>query len=84
MTQPVIADSFGRTPLADGMKRQIEDMFSVVPTQKRGALIVIADERGARLQVAAKLNGTWKVAAGAGVTIEGWKSSAWIGLIGIW
>ena len=45
-------DLYGRTPLADGMKRQVTEAFAIVPEHKRGALIVIADEQGARAHLA--------------------------------
>lgn len=77
-------DALGRTPLADGMKRQIESAFSIVPEGKRGALIVIADEQSARLHVAAKLGEHWKVAAGLGVPYTGQAPSGWIGVLGAW
>jgi hypothetical protein len=77
-------DLYGRTPIAEGMKRQISEAFAIVPERKRGALIVIADEHGARAHLAAKLNDRWKVAAGLGVPWTGEKPVAWIGVIGSW
>lgn len=78
------ADSLGRPILAEGMKRQIEEAFKVVPTDKRGAVLVIADERGARAHVAAKINGSWKVAGGGGVAWAGKKPEGWVGVMGSW
>lgn len=79
-----MSDPLGRTPIAEGMKRQIEEAFAVVPKGKRGALIVLADEHGARAHVAAKLNDRWKVAGGAGVPWHGDKPSGWVGVVGCW
>lgn len=78
------SDPLGRTPIAEGMKRQIEDAFKVIPDGKRGALLVVADEQGARALVAAKLGDHWKVAAGGGVPWSGGKPSGWVGVMGAW
>jgi hypothetical protein len=51
------------TPIADAVKQSIVEAFTAVPDGKRGALLVIADEHGARAMMAANLNGHWKVAA---------------------
>lgn len=69
------------TPIGDAVKRSIAAAFAAVPDGKRGALLVIADQHGARAMVAARLGDSWKVAAGtskpwrgpvtAEVTIEG-------------
>lgn len=77
-------DPLGRTPLADGMKRQIETAFAVVPDGKRGALLVVADDSGARAHLAAKLGSHWKVAAGVGVPWTGKKPTGWVGVMGAW
>ena len=71
------------------MKRQIADAFAYVPEYKRGALIVMGNEQGASLHVAARLNGVWKVAAGAGVPIEKGRFqkdriSAWVVVEAVW
>jgi hypothetical protein len=79
-----ILDPLGRTPIANGMKAQIEQAFTVVPEGKRGALLVIADEHGARLHLAAKLGSHWKVAAGGGVPWTGHRPSGWVGIMGSW
>jgi hypothetical protein len=77
-------DPFGRTPIADGMKRQITDTFAMVPEGKRGALLVVADEQGARAVLAAKFGEHWKIAGGGGVPWTGEKPTGWIGVIGSW
>lgn len=79
-----VTDALGRTPIAEGMKRQIEAAFDVVPKGKRGALLVIADEHGARAHLAAKIKGDWKVAGGASVPWTGEKPQGWVGVIGSW
>lgn len=53
-----------RTPIRDAVKQSINDAFRAVPDGRRGALLVIADEYGARAMVAAKFGDHWKVAAG--------------------
>jgi len=51
-----------RQPISDAVRASINDAFRAVPDGKRGALLVIADENGARAMVAAKLGSRWKVA----------------------
>ncbi len=79
---PPALDPLGRTSIAEGMKRQIDEAFAGL--QGRGALIVIADEHGARAHLAAKLGDHWKVAAGVGVDWIGTKPVGWVGIIGSW
>lgn len=83
---PPASDALGRPILAAGMKRQIEQAFTVVPEGKRGALLIIADETGARAHLAARIgdSGQWKVAAGAGRPWKGEKPAGWIGIVGAW
>jgi hypothetical protein len=50
------------TPISDAVKASINDAFRAVPDGKRGALLILADEHGARAMLAANLNGNWKVA----------------------
>lgn len=78
-------DTFGRPSISEGMKRQVEDAFKVVPSDKRSAVLVIVDERGARAHLAARLNGQWKVAGGAAFPWVGEeKPSGWVGIVGAW
>ena len=76
-------DTFGRTPIADAVKRSIDDAFTAVPDGNRAALLVIADESGARVHVAAKLSDGWKVAAGAGRTWSG-DVTGTVSVVGVW
>lgn len=64
-------DELLRTPIADSVKRLIADSLEAVPAGKRGALLVIADEQGARAMLAARLGEHWKVCAGGGVPWHG-------------
>lgn len=77
-------DALGRPILAEGMKRQIEEAFKVVPDGRRGALLIVGNEQGATAHVAAKINDCWKVAAGAGVLWNGAKPTGWVGVAGSW
>jgi hypothetical protein len=79
-------DPLGRTPLAEGMKRQIQSALAEIPEGKRGALLVVADENGARAMLAAKIGSTgdWKIAAGIGVPWKERKPTGWIGVQGAW
>jgi hypothetical protein len=72
-----------RQPITETMKRLVTEAFSAVPEGKRGALIVLADESGARVHVAAKIGDHWKVAASAGVKFEG-EARFGAGVIGAW
>jgi len=60
-----------RPSISDQVKLQIAQSLAAVPAGKKGALLVLADEHGARAMLAARLNDSWKVAMSAG--------SAWTG-----
>jgi hypothetical protein len=79
-------DPLGRTPLAAGMKAQIESALREIPQGKRGALVVMATEQGATAHLAARLGskGDWKIAAGMGVTWRDPKPSGWVSIVGAW
>jgi hypothetical protein len=77
-------DPLGRTPLAAGMKAQIDAALSEIPEGKRGAVVILFDEHGARAHLAARIKGTWKVAAGAGVPLKDGKPSGWVAVAGSW
>lgn len=81
---PEIVDALGRTPIAEGMKALINAAFSVVPDGKRAALLIIGDERGARVHLAARVNGSWKVAGGAGFDVQTKKPNGWVGVEASW
>lgn len=67
------------------MKAQIADAFSVVPKGKRGALLVIVDDRGvARGHLAAKLGDHWKVAGGGGFSFTEKRPFGFVGVEGAW
>lgn len=72
-----------QTPLSDAVKQSIADAFAAVPDGKRGALLVLADEHGAKAMVAAKLGGSWKVAAGTAVDWTGHVSGQ-VSILGSW
>ncbi len=76
-------DSMGRVSIADAMKRDIDAAFGAIPDGKRGAIVVVADDSGARAHVAAKVNGNWKVAAGVGRTWNGTISGS-VAVVGAW
>jgi hypothetical protein len=63
-------DALGR-PVIDGPIRDaIRNAFDSIPEGKKGALLLVADQDGVRLHVAARIGDHWKVAAGAGVTVD--------------
>jgi hypothetical protein len=59
-------DALGRPILAEGMKRQIDDALKTLDPEAKAALLVIGDEKQARVHFAARLPEGWRVAAGAG------------------
>lgn len=79
-----ILDPLGRTPIAAGMKAQIEAEFAALPQNKRGAILVIANERGATAHLAAKFGDHWKVAAGAGFAWHERRPSGWASVEFAW
>lgn len=64
-------DQFQRPLIAEETKHKISEAFTSLPTDKRGALLVLVDEQGARAHLAAKVGNHWKVAAGAGKPWDG-------------
>ena len=81
-------DHLQRPILAEGMKRQIEDAFRIVPKDKRAAVLLIHDfdTKQTRAHFAARLDkdGDLKVAGGPGWDWRGKKPTGWIGLAGSW
>jgi hypothetical protein len=77
-------DDLGRPLLPNGAKEQLRAAFQAIPDGKRGALVVVANGAGGRAHVAAKINGTWKVAAGAGWDWTGKKPDAFFSIEGSW
>lgn len=71
------------SPISDAVKASINDAFKTVPEGKRGALLVVADEHGARAMLAARMGEHWKVAAGAGKQWNG-PVSGTVAVIGSW
>ena len=76
-------DELGRPILSEGMKAQMDAALAVIPDGKRGALLIIADENGVRAMLAAKLGSSWRVAAGAGISVSGHRRGG-IYLSGSW
>lgn len=78
-----MSDSLGRTPISDSVKRTIADTLAAIPDDKRAAAVVIADEHGSRVVLAAKLKDGWRVAGGAGRDWQG-QTHASVQLVGVW
>ncbi len=78
-----MADELNRPPVTNSIKARIAESFAHVPRGKRGALLVIADESGARFHLAARVGGTWKVAAGAGKPWDA-RPSGYVGVEAAW
>jgi hypothetical protein len=81
-TKPL--DHMGRPVLSDLDKRRLDALWTTIPDGKRGAVVVIADEQGARGHVAAKIDGTWKVGAGGGWRFGEKRPHGYIGVEGSW
>jgi hypothetical protein len=80
-----MSDSLGRPILAEGMKRIIDDALKTLDPEAKAALLVIGDEKNARVHFAARLPEGWRVAAGAGWAFEGErKASGWLGIEKVW
>lgn len=59
-------DDLGRQPISNWMRAKIDQELSGLPKDKRGAVIVVANEQGATAHLAARIGDHWKVAAGGG------------------
>ena len=65
-------DARGRTPISTGMKAQLAADLALLDGATRNgrpvrcAGVLVGDETGARLLIAAKLGDSWKIAGGAG------------------
>ncbi|HXG72284.1 MAG TPA: hypothetical protein VNJ04_16865 [Gemmatimonadaceae bacterium] len=79
-----MTDALGRPEVGKTIKESIATAFAVVPDDKRGALLIIATEDGARAHLAAKIGEHWKVAAGAGWTWETHDVGAFVSVQGVW
>jgi hypothetical protein len=80
-----LLDPMGRTPIANGMKAKVAEIFKAVPKGKRGALLVFADDDGnAQAHLAAKLGDSWKVAGGGGFNWKTKRPAGYIGVEGYW
>jgi hypothetical protein len=83
---PLMSNSItdARTPIADSLRRQIAQQLDALPEDKRGALVIVADDHGARAHLAARLGEGWKIAFEAG---KAWDEPAptWsVGVAGAW
>lgn len=75
-------DALGRPVVAPSIKDAIDKAFTGV--DGRGALLVIADEKGTRAQLAAKFDHGWRVAGGAGVQWAEKKPIGYIAIERVW
>lgn len=75
-------DTF-RPPISEAMKAKIREAFALVPADRKGAVVVLADEHGTRLHVAHRFNDHWKV---GGVVAVPWgeKPEGYVGIEGSW
>ncbi|HXG72302.1 MAG TPA: hypothetical protein VNJ04_16955 [Gemmatimonadaceae bacterium] len=79
-----MTDELGRPEVGKSIKDSIATAFAVVPEGKRGALLIIATEDGARAHLAARINGTWRVAAGAGWAWDSRTVGAFAAVEAVW
>jgi len=59
-------DALNRTPISNWMKAKIESELNGIADDKRGALIIMADDHGTTAHLAARLSDGWKVAGEIG------------------
>lgn len=72
ISEPLFSTDHHDRPLVPSeTKDRINVAFSALPADKRGALLILVDEKGARAHFAARLGDHWKVAAGAGKPWDG-------------
>ena len=74
---------FSYDSTARAVHESLGDAFAAIPEGKRGALLVIADQDGARAMLAAKIGANWQLAAGAGSAWTG-KVEGQIAIAGSW
>jgi hypothetical protein len=79
----VSADLQPRTPISDAIKASVADAFRAVPDGKSGALLVIADENGARLHAAFRVGSHWKIGAVVGKPWDD-KPYGYVAVTGYW
>jgi hypothetical protein len=60
-----MSDIFSPAHLQQAAHASLADAFQAIPNGKRGALIIVTDQDGARALVAAKLGAHWQLAGGA-------------------
>ena len=77
-------DPQGRPIITDETKGAIRAALAEIEPGKKGALLVIADEHGARAMLAQKIGNHWKVAAGAGVPWKDGAPSGFVAVQGSW
>lgn len=72
-----------RPPISVQAKAALAAAFRELPAGKRGALVVVADEQGARAHVAARLGDRWQVAFSGGTTYHG-AVTGQVAVVGAW
>lgn len=80
----VPTDALGRPVVSDQDKARISALWTTIPEGKRAALLIIADDTGARGHVAAKLGDHWRVGAGSGWQLGEKRPRGYIGIEGVW
>lgn len=75
-------DALDRPVVAPSIKDAIDKAFTGV--NGRGALLVIADERGTRAQLAAKFDHGWRVAGGGGIAWAEKKPYGYVAIEKVW
>lgn len=75
-------DHLGRPTVTPDIRASIANAFQGV--EGRGALLILADERGTRAHLAAKIGDHWKVAAGGGFEWAEKKPAGFVGVEFVW
>lgn len=74
---------FSYATTAKSVHATMETALAAIPPEKRAALLIQATPNGAQAMVAARINGTWEVAAGGQVALHD-KPSWNVALMGAW
>jgi hypothetical protein len=79
-----MSDELNRPDIATPIKDAIARAFTAVPEGKRGAFLVVADEKGTRVHLAAKFGDSWKVAGGGGWAYGTKRPSGYVAVEASW
>jgi hypothetical protein len=74
---------FSYANTAQSVHASLDEAFKAIPDGKRGALLMTANTHGGSAMLAARINGTWQIAAG-GTWSQSEKPQGQIAVLGTW